>query len=360
MGSTLTEEASLRLKVLRFPLIVGVVFIHNYSLTTTLHGSAIGLAHPDGILDFVRNVVSQGLARISVPLFFLMSGYLFFLDFEPTVAGLLTKLKARSRTLLLPFLFWNTATLLVVAAAQSFPASARYLSGKTELVSNLSGVVFLDAIFGVHGKPISYQFWFIRDLMVLVLLTPLVYLLCRRGGLPVLLAGFALWLANGRWFPVPALDATVFFTAGSWLAIKKIDLFCVDRIGLFALMLYIPVLLFDAIWFGDAPNAFVPKVSIVLGVICALWLTRFAIRSDDIKSHLVRLSGASFFVFAAHEPLLTICRKLLYRLMPPHSSLLALGFYFLIPAFVIGVLVALYPRMKLHFPRFMALSCGGR
>lgn len=356
----LSEEASLRLKVLRFPLIVGVVFIHNYSLTSTLHGSAIGIAHADGILAFVRNVVSHGVARVSVPLFFLMSGYLFFLDFEPTVAVLLAKLKSRSRTLLLPFLFWNIANLAIIAAAQSFPAGARYLSGKTALVSHLDAAVLLDAVFGVHGVPISYQFWFIRDLMVLVLLTPLIYLLCRRAGIPILLAGLTLWLANARWFPMPALDATLFFIAGSWLAIKRIDLFCVDRVGSLALVLYVPALLFDSIWFGAAADTLVPKVSILLGVVCALWITRFAIRSDDIKNRLIRLSGTSFFVFAAHEPLLTICRKLLYRLIPPHSSYLALGFYFLIPVFVIGVLAALHPKMKLHFPRFMALSCGGR
>lgn len=356
----LTEEASLRLKVLRFPLIVGVVFIHNYSLTSTVHGGAIGLAHADGILDFVRNVVSHGVARVSVPLLFLISGYLFFLDFEPTVAALLAKLKSRSKTLLLPFLFWNAANLAIIAAAQSLPAAAKYLSGKTAKVSHLDGVVLLEAIFGIHGDPISYQFWFVRDLMMLVLLTPLVYPLCRRGGIPILLAGLVLWLSNAQWFPMPALDATLFFMTGAWFAIKRINLFCVDRIGAFALALYIPAVLLDAIWFGATAGTLLPKVSIVLGVICALWITRFAIRSDDIKNRLVWLSGTSFFVFAAHEPLLTICRKVLYRLLPPHSSFLALGFYFLIPAFVIGVLAALYPRMKLHFPRLTALSCGGR
>ncbi len=356
----LTEEASLRLKVLRFPLIVGVVFIHNYSLTSTLHGNAIGLAHADGLLEFVRNVVSQGVARVSVPLLFLISGYLFFLDFEPTAEALLAKLKSRSRTLLLPFLFWNVANLAIVAAAQSIPAAAKYLSGKTERVSHLDAVALLEAIFGIHGEPISYQFWFVRDLMVLVLLAPLVYLLCRRGGIPILLAGLTLWLADAPWLPMPALDATLFFTAGAWFAVKRIDLFCLDRIGPLAVMLYLPALLFDAIWFGAAADTLVPKISIVLGVVSALWITKFAIRSDDITSRLVRLSGTSFFVFAAHEPLLTICRKLLYRLIPPHSSFLALGFYFLIPAFVICVLAALYPRMKLHFPRLTALSCGGR
>ena len=356
----LSEEASLRLKVLRFPLIVGVVFIHNYSLTSTQHGGALGLAEAGGMLDFVRNVVSHGVARVSVPLLFLISGYLFFHDFEPTVAVLLAKLKSRSRTLLLPFIFWNAANLAIIAAAQSFPLTAKYLSGKTALVSKVDCAFLLGAILGVHGDPISYQFWFVRDLMVLVLATPLIYLLCRRGGIPILLAVLTLWLANVQWVPIPALDATLFFMTGAWFAIKRIDLFSLDRVGALALLLYVPALLFDAIWFGPAADTLVPKLSILLGVVCVLWMTQFAIRSDDLKNRLVRLSGTSFFVFAAHEPLLTICRKLLYRLIPPHSSYLALGFYFLIPAFVICLLAALHPRMKVHFPRFTAFSCGGR
>jgi surface polysaccharide O-acyltransferase-like enzyme len=356
----LSEEASLRLKILRFPLIVGVVFIHNYDLTSRMHGGAIGLAHAGETFDFVRNIISQGVARVSVPLLFLIAGYLFFMDFQPTLNSLLAKLKSRSRTLLLPFIFWNVATLAIIALAQSLPAASKYLSGRTAPISSLDGATLLDEIFGVHGMPISYQFWFIRDLMVLVLLAPLIYVLCRRLGIPILLALLALWMADAWPLSVPTLDATFFFMVGAWLALKKLDPFFTDRIGPVAMMLYIPALLLDAAWFGSAGDDLIHKASILLGVASVLWITRFAIRSDDIKNHLVRLSGASFFVFAAHEPFLTICRKILFKLVAPHSSYVALGFYFLIPIFVIFVLASLHPKMKVRFPRFTALSCGGR
>lgn len=356
----LSNEASLRLKILRFPLIVGVVFIHNYDLSSTLHGSSIGFAHAGALLDFVRNIVSQGIARVSVPLLFLISGYLFFLDFEPTVKSLAGKLKSRSRTLLIPFIFWNVATLTVIALAQSVPAASKFLSGKTTPVSHLNGEALVDLIFGIHGVPISYQFWFIRDLMVLVLLSPLVYILCRRLGAPLLLVLLGLWLANIWWVAVPASDATLFFMIGAWLAIKGMTPFCVDRVGALATSVYLPLLLFDAVRFGSAGDLIVHKISILLGVVAVLWMTRYAIRSDDLKNHLVRLSGTSFFVFAAHEPLLTICRKISFKWVPLHSSYVAVGFYFLIPAFVIALLASLHPRMSVRFPRFTALACGGR
>ena len=59
---------SRRLVPLTFPLIVGVVYIH---------ASDIRLAgHATPWLDLICNLISQGVARVSVPAFFLMSGYL--------------------------------------------------------------------------------------------------------------------------------------------------------------------------------------------------------------------------------------------------------------------------------------------
>ncbi|WP_116139163.1 acyltransferase family protein [Trinickia diaoshuihuensis] len=356
----LSKEASLRLHILRFPLIVGVVFIHNYNLSSTLSGGSVGFTADGPVLDFVRNVISQGVARISVPLLFLIAGYLFFLDFEPTLASLLGKLKSRSKTLLLPFLFWNLATLGVLVLAQSLPAASRFLSGKHLLASQLSAPAFLDLLFGIHGEPIAYQFWFVRDLMVLVLLAPLVYVVCRRAGAAAVLALLSLWLANIWWTPVPACDATLFFTMGAWLAIKGSTPFFLDRIGAISTVLYVPLLLADASRFAGPEYVVVHKVSVLLGVVSALWMTRFAIRSDAMTRHLVRLGDASFFVFAAHEPLLTICRKVSLKWVPLHSSDVALGFYFLIPAFVIVVLASLHPRMRARFPGFTLLACGRR
>jgi peptidoglycan/LPS O-acetylase OafA/YrhL len=78
----LSPGSSLRISLLRFPLIVGVVFIHNYEATVgfTNGTMAIGLSQNNFVSEFIRYLISHGIAGLVVPTFFLMSGYLFLSD----------------------------------------------------------------------------------------------------------------------------------------------------------------------------------------------------------------------------------------------------------------------------------------
>lgn len=99
---------------LRFPLIVGVVFIHCYG--KPFDYDAIDFAHLTG-MDFYnifRVSISQVLTHVCVPTFYLISGYLFFIGLEKwNWKTYLNKIKKRSKTLLVPFLIWNTICILL-------------------------------------------------------------------------------------------------------------------------------------------------------------------------------------------------------------------------------------------------------
>lgn len=71
------KELELRVfNFLRFPLILGVLFIHNYgNIILNSYEEISGLAY---LSELLKVLISQVLARLSVPIFFLMSGYLFF------------------------------------------------------------------------------------------------------------------------------------------------------------------------------------------------------------------------------------------------------------------------------------------
>ena len=357
----LSDETSSRLNLLRFPLIVGVVFIHNYETTVDFQGSAAGIVQSSVMLDFVRNLISQGIARTAVPLFFLMSGYLFFYGFDMTKAGYVAKLKSRSKTLLFPFIFWNIATLAIVAAAQAIPAAAVYFSGKHALVAGFGIADYFSPIFGIGRLPISYQFWFIRDLMMLVLLTPLIFVMCKKMSIPFLLTLFAMWLSQLWPLPVPSVEATLFFSTGCWLAISKRDVFLFDGWGLPIAVTYTGFAILDAA--GSLENLLgngIHKIAILLGVITALCLTKVAVRSQYIAQQLLYLSSTSFLVYAMHEPLLTICRKMIYRTLQPQTPALVLGLYFAIPSLVIMFILLLRPILQTVFPRFVSAVSGGR
>ena len=81
--NTLNEEQSLRLGMLRFPLIVGVVFIHARLMAADFINAKDGAGYH--VSDFVQHLISEGVAHTAVPLLFLMSGYLFFNGFESSL-----------------------------------------------------------------------------------------------------------------------------------------------------------------------------------------------------------------------------------------------------------------------------------
>lgn len=356
----ISSEASLRLNILRFPLIVGVVFIHNYDLSVVFQGGQVGAESSSALVEFVRNLISQSIARVAVPLFFLMAGYLFFLTFHQTVNGWLEKLRARFKTLFIPFVFWNLAMLVVMATAQSIPQTAIFFSGRNALVAQFDGMDFIDAIFGIGRMPISYHFWFIRDLMMLVLISPLIFWLCRNVGVAFLLSLLAFWFFSFWPLPMPAIDSILFFSLGCWLAIRKIDLFGLDGRGREIAAAYAVVVLLDVIYFGTELGGYIHKVSILLGMAVALWLTGFAVLSELIRESLVRLAKVSFFVYAAHEPLLTITKKLVFKFLEPQSPYFVLGLYVALPCLVISLIVFMYPKLVAMCPKLMATISGGR
>ncbi|APW37491.1 hypothetical protein RD110_10060 [Rhodoferax koreense] len=103
----LNHENSARLALLRFPLIVGVVFVHAYGGSMNLSNSEISPIKNSPIVGFVQDFISNGLARTAVPLFFVISGYLFFLKEGWSFEHYQNNVISRVKTLLIPFLFWG-------------------------------------------------------------------------------------------------------------------------------------------------------------------------------------------------------------------------------------------------------------
>ena len=130
---------------------------------------------------------ASGISRF--PLFFLVSGFLFFQKYDGSWATYKEKLSRRVKTLLIPFLIWNFATYLVYFAGESIPATKVYFATKYwPPIRSFTALDYANAFFGFTVKfPMSYQFWFIRDLMVMVVLSPLIYLLLKRRAVAITL-----------------------------------------------------------------------------------------------------------------------------------------------------------------------------
>ena len=124
-------------------------------------------------------LVQDGICQMAVPFFFLASG--FFLAGHMDEDGWWKRESVkRIRTLLVPFLVWNALHLTCGFAI-------RLCSG-TPPVTVRSWVRFLGTVFGgclLPSVPVG-ALWFIRSLMVLVLVAPILKRLASPLGLCVL------------------------------------------------------------------------------------------------------------------------------------------------------------------------------
>jgi surface polysaccharide O-acyltransferase-like enzyme len=356
----LSAAASLRMKLLRFPLIVGVVLVHSSETSVGLSQGQVGVRHAGWLGDFLINILSEGLGRSAVPLSLILAGYLLAQGFDGSYGGYTRRLKSRVHTLLLPFLFWNLFALGVYALAQALPITAAFMSGRHTPVAAFQLRDYAQALLAFGGAPMAYQFWFVKDLMLLVVLSPLLLRGLRVAPLPILLTLFILWF-TGLWTSeVIACRAALFFCVGLAVGCHGMDLFKLDRHAKPITVLYGTLLLACASPVFVSWQPYLRLLAIAVGVAALLCWSAWAMKSQRLTARLTSLSTASFFVFAGHEPFLTAARKFAYVIVKPTSSVAVMVLYFLVPLLVISALVVVHRALSALLPGFTGFITGGR
>jgi len=356
----LNEEESSRLNALRLPLIVGVVFIHSYETVVNVSGQALGLADANFFTDFVRNLVSQGVARTSVPLFFLLAGYFLYFNTYCSKQSYVDRLISRSRTLLLPFLFWGIFTFGLYFLAQILPLTRSYFSGARVSVLDYSPYDFFAGLLGIGRPPLAYHLWFLRDLLLLVIVSPLICFFVRYSPFFYIGAVLIVWYSGVNWFSIPSSEALLFFSFGVFLSFRRLTPFIFDRGGVVLFAGYLVFLVVDAaspdFQFKDHFHRF----TVLIGVFVVLWCSRFFVKYAEVKKILLWSAPGSYFVYLAHEPLLMTIRKIAYRLFRPSAELEVLALYLFVPFFVVGLLLFVWFCLRRILPSSLSNIVGVR
>lgn len=206
---------------LRLPLVILVTYAHSY-----------GAVDPDYSLltsewdsyEVLKLLVSQTLVKVVVPVFFMISGYLFFNNVERWnlhVYG--EKLKRRLWTLFLPYVVWN-----ILMAVKLNHLNSSFLFSPSSIWSQWEKAGIQTDWLGMEHwmtAPCNMPLWFLRDLMVVSLLSPLVYWLIRHWGRWVIAVLTVVYLSGIGAFPLPGLSmyAVYFFSLGAFLSIHRHD-----------------------------------------------------------------------------------------------------------------------------------------
>lgn len=343
---------------LRFPLIVAVVFLH-----TRFESVVANITEGQfPIYDLFRHIITNEFTRIAVPLFFFISGFLFFYKTDFTLHTYGQKLKRRVLSLLIPYLFWNTLIFLLVLFTQLYIPSIS--PERDKLIVDYDWLDWLNLFWAEEGgTPICYQFWFMRDLMAVSLLTPILFYFIKYSKVYGELVLGILWLL-GLWFSVPGFGITAFFffSFGAWFSINGRDFtknFKPMRWK--ATLIYIMLVTVNTwIWYNHITNtAFLHNMGIVVGLIAVISWTAYGIDSNRIHSNML-LVGSSFFIYAYHGVTLQVSMRFWVKLFSPMSEWTMLAGYFLLPLLITALGIAFYAFLRKCFPTFTAIITGGR
>lgn len=360
------ELQSKTIAFLRFPLIVGVVLIHSHVKEVVVNGVNLMAGADFPIYTAASNLLSDVFARMAVPLFFFISGFLFFYKSTFTVSAYRDKLRKRVRTILFPYLFWNWVVVgLFLMAYWVMPS---LMSGANKPVVDYTLSDWLDAFWAREspdpdkiGMPINYPLWFIRDLMVVMLFSPVVYGLVkylRYYG--VLMLGL-LWVM-GWWIDVPGLSLTAifFFSFGALFSVHGKN-FVVEMRPLLipVAVLYAILAVCDLYSMNEAWHSYVHSMGIIVGCVLAITMSAACLERGCWHTSDF-LAGSSFFVYAYHGMPLALIIKVVVRFFPPETEAGMISLYLGSALFVILVGIALYGLLRRFVPSFLSLITGGR
>lgn len=358
-----SSAESRAMAMLRFPLACLIVLLHT--------GVECG---PENVAYYVRTYFTSNVVVVAVPAFFFMSGYLFFMGHESQFAwtDYVRKMKRKVRTLLVPYLLWNLIALCF---------SVGYNLLKTGGVENvcfnpidvfwahgegITGLSTLGYSFPYIVSPCAGVLWFLRDLMMMMVISILCYPMIKR--MPFIVLVIALLAMNYWRIAVPfagfSMAAITWFYLGAWLSVHGIDVFRL-LLRYKSLVVYVwPLcLVLSALWkfFGwEIPlwGIFLNAAGIA-SLFC--WAYLWTLSHAQRESIISKLGETSFFIYAFAGTMIVwfVNKEIDYFLvgLPYVGPLLD---YIVMFTLKIVECVMVYYGMKRYCPQVLSVLVGGR
>lgn len=371
MEEGINSEFSKRISVLRFPLAVFIVFIHN-----RISGSS--LKYTEGEMDIplwikiIHDTFVYYWGGIAVPMFFIISAYLFFAKPKPVKKIIKSKFKG----IVIPYFLWISSAIILYYIAQSFDYTQRYFCEPEKIIRNWSLYDYVKAFFATDTPntadnslhtPFVAPFWYIRDLIIMMLLSPIIKKIA--GKLPIIWLVFVTGLHIAEKLNIIniqyGLTTALFYFSLGYYAVKYIGTFMklldsINWIFFIIIYLFVFILLIYTNVNSIHGGTFI-KYFITLFTIClAIKVAGVVSKNSIILGKLSYLSGFSFWVFAAHLPIiLPLMKKISYQFIPMHGILILVQFFGVV-ILCVGFLLIFGIAVKKYLPKVYALLNGGR
>lgn len=335
MDNKIGRLASKKITLLGYVCAILVMLIHSsgykyFQISEISIGSTF-------IVNFI-DILTDDLPQVSVSMFFVISGFLFFnnvSEIEKDTCNKFFKEKyvKRIKTLLIPYILWNTIWMVFIILITYIPA----ISSKIDSLK-----LFEPSIINVFKGIFLFEYsgicWYIFFLMIYALLSPLIYYCMRKkySGIVLLIGSFIIcgFTYNNEYLNYLNLFNSLFFYClGVYLALHHYSFinkeFGNKEITLGLLGCIIAVTYFQILHVSE----FIDEAVRVL-FICSLWVFMDIFKDVKMKWWL----EISFFIYVFHGMTQQCINKIICAVLPNYGKMSAL--YALINT-IGGVLITL-------------------
>lgn len=338
----------------KFPLIVFIVMLHCYTAVQIDNDVWWHCVYP-----------FLSIGEIGVPSFFFISGFLYFYNVSDGNLQYRRKTKSRVKTLLIPYILWNTLIILLDFVLQSNPFTASFFTGGNKPIADYGLVDFLKCYI-YQGEwnfsfatPILSPMWYVRNLMVLCLISPVVYYILKYfKWVAVLLLGIW-WMTTSN---IAFTQSSVFFFClGACVKINDLDILKVSsKVKKIFFVFYFILFLADYLVHTEIScqyPLYIHRLNLIASIYAVLLVGEKISRCHQWTG---MISGSSFFIFALHYPLTMALRKATVKFVQVDNGLLIFAIYLVTIFIVVGICLLVYSSMKKACPSFLNLLTGSR
>lgn len=307
------ENTSKRITSLRFLLMLFVMIKHN-AIVKDLFMHEMPFSEPTAV-TFIKEFFANGLGELAVPVFFFFSGFLLASSDD----SYFFTLKKRFRSIFVPYTIWTVLYFIGWLVLKHF----HFMYGNPLADWREWGIYdYFERFTGYyHGFrfPFVGSFWFLRDLIILIITYPVLKLLTVKFPL-ILILLTVLYYILGVLPPLLMQSSFFYFEMGMICYILKINFFALaDKINWFDII--IPFILAFTIYAlspeynsdgGIHHNIFF-LLFIFSGIIGILKFSNIIINNERAFNLAKNLAPYTFFAYAFHSPILSgIVKRITY------------------------------------------------
>lgn len=341
----MSKYLSYKISFFNFMLSVLIVVLHSNCKIT------LGWSNDGTILsDFIEvlSLYISCIGHIAVPMFYIISAYLFYYNIS-TMKSVLFKIKKRVNSLLLPYLLWNALFVLIFWSILHSPI-ASYL----HMTNNLSSIS--DVLMSIINSDLT-PLWFVKNLLIFVALSPIIWLIARKNLsviiLVILLSGIVVVVYEISYFNflywIPSYFIGILFTKSS-----VSHFFTTESSSCKFTMLYLIFFLLLIIFTVHSGHMYLYRIIAPM----LIWkLSDYILK----KYHFVPKYywSYSFFIYCTHFFVINVIQKLLYLVLG-NSNFAYITIYAVTPFLVIPLCIFMANIVNKKVPKGYKILTGNR